>query len=325
VFWEANNTWASAGVETSPGVFEGRGEVNILDSVPGSGDRKLMTGYIDSNAVDRFCTEDESRLLGNWCGANRVTVGGLPYGDEPYDIILYFNGGVLDRGGFVKLNDLDPVVQHDTKPFDGTFDLSFEERDINGELYTVYTGDVMIFTDVTGDSFTINTHGFNLGNGTFRSFINGIEISGDVSDVGLPCDFTGDGVCDIADLDELMYVGLGGADSKYDLSGNGGTIDLADRDAFLNMIETVPGDFNLDGKVIAGDLNVLGGNWQKTGITSYADGDSNGDGNVNAADLNALGSNWQFGAAAAAAVPEPSSVVLLMIALAAGVLSRRQR
>ena len=128
VIWESNNTWASAPVETSPGVFEGRAENNILDTVPRNGDRNLATGYLDSNAVDRFCTLDETNnpLLGgpNWCGANRVIVGGLPF-EGTYDIILYFNGGVTQRGGFVKLNNNDPVVQHDIGPFNGTWDLSY--------------------------------------------------------------------------------------------------------------------------------------------------------------------------------------------------------
>lgn len=48
----------------------------------------------------------------------------------------------------------------------------------------------------------------------------------------------------------------------------------------------MPGDFDLDGKVVAADLNVLGVNWQKVDLTSYAQGDANGDGRANATDLN---------------------------------------
>ena len=264
ILWESNNTWASAPVNG-----EGRSENNIDDSVPVNGDRLLMTGYLDSNAVDRFCTDDESQFIGNWCGANRVTVAGLP-DYESYSIIVYFNGGVLDRGGFVKLNDLDPVVQHDTAPFNGVYDLSFEERDINGELLTVYTGDVMIFSDVQGDSFTINTHPFNLGNGTFRTFINGIEISGDLVTTGPDCDFDDSGVCDIVDINELMYTGLAGGDpATYDLNQDG-VVDLGDRDAWLVAAGSLPGDANLDGVNNAQDLNAVGSNWQAIEITSWA-------------------------------------------------------
>lgn len=141
---------------------------------------------------------------------------------------------------------------------------------------------------------------------------------------GMPCDFDSSGSCDIADLDELLYTGLGSQDAKYDLDGSGGEITLADRDAFLEEVGTFPGDFDLDGKVVAGDLNTLGGNWLKDDLTSYAQGDANGDGKADAGDLNALGSNWQKGAAAAAAVPEPNSSLLVMIGLL-GLFAIRRR
>ena len=130
------------------------------------------------------------------------------------------------------------------------------------------------------------------------------------------CDFDGSGVCDIDDLDELLYTGLVTGDAKYDLDGSG-TVDLDDRDTFLNELSTVPGDFDLNGQVVAGDLNTLGGNWRKDGLTSYGQGDADGDGVADAADLNALGRNWQFGANAAvmASVPEPSGSLMVFIGL----------
>ncbi len=139
------------------------------------------------------------------------------------------------------------------------------------------------------------------------------------------CDFDENGRCDIADLDQLLYSGLTSGDLKYDLDGSG-TVDLKDRDSFLSGLSTVPGDFDLDGKVVASDLNVLGGNWQQTGLTSYAQGDANGDGVANAQDLNAVGNNWQAGAAplaATAAVPEPSSGILVLAALLGLTVRRR--
>ena len=142
-----------------------------------------------------------------------------------------------------------------------------------------------------------------------------------------PCDFNADNSCDIADLDELLYTGLTSGDLKYDLDGSG-TVDTGDRDAFLSAeFGTVPGDFDLDGKVVATDLNILGGNWQAEGLTSYSQGDANGDGVANATDLNAVGSNWQVGAAAplaASAVPEPNSGMLVVVSLM-GLLLRRKR
>ncbi len=142
------------------------------------------------------------------------------------------------------------------------------------------------------------------------------------------CDFDENGTCDLGDVDQLLYTGIASGDAKYDLDGSG-TVDLADRDALLSEIGHPLGDFDGDGKVAASDLNVVGGNWQQTGITSYTDGDSNGDGAVNASDLNAVGSNWQVGAAplaATAAVPEPTSGWLALVTFTLlGSLGRRMR
>jgi hypothetical protein len=127
------------------------------------------------------------------------------------------------------------------------------------------------------------------------------------------CDLNLDGGCDIGDLDDLLYRELGSANQLFDLDGSG-TVDLTDRDLWLSRedVASYPGDFNLSGEVNAADLNILGGNWQATGLTSYAQGDSNGDGVANAADLNAVGSHWQAGVVPAAAVPEPSAAVLIL-------------
>ncbi len=103
-------------------------------------------------------------------------------------------------------------------------------------------------------------------------------------------------------------------------------MNLSDRDEWYtsasaeNGVELVAGDTNLDGLVVASDLNNLGTNWQRADATSVAQGDFNGDGLVAAADLNDIGLFWQHGVAAAAdasAVPEPSSVALLAMWLVA--------
>ncbi len=75
----------------------------------------------------------------------------------------------------------------------------------------------------------------------------------------------------------------------------------------------IPGDANGDGRVDAADLNILGLNWQGEGKTR-SEGDFTGDGIVNAADLNVLGLNWQTGVGAAASVPEPNAMILLVTA-----------
>lgn len=148
---------------------------------------------------------------------------------------------------------------------------------------------------------------------------------------GLPCDFNGDDACDIGDLDELMYSGLGGSDPKYDLDGSGGTIDLADRDVWLSQAGNenigepyVVGDADLNGIVNASDLNALGGNWQQTNLTSWAGADFDGDGAATAADLNGIGRNWQHGVVDGAAVPEPSCCSMLILAVVSLLFLNRQ-
>ena len=63
-----------------------------------------------------------------------------------------------------------------------------------------------------------------------------------------PCDFNGSGECDFTDLDLLLYNGQVNQDLTYDLDQSG-TVDLADRDAFLVGSDSLPGDFNGDGFV----------------------------------------------------------------------------
>jgi hypothetical protein len=140
------------------------------------------------------------------------------------------------------------------------------------------------------------------------------------------CDFDTDGDCDIVDLDELQYVGLGGTDSKYDLDGNR-VVDSADTLAWLEMKSILRGDADLDGDVDATDLNAVGINWRSTNVTSWSNGDFNGSRVVDATDLNLLGLNWRAGVAAPAnsAVPEPSADWLLVIGVLLTFLSTRTR
>jgi hypothetical protein len=106
----------------------------------------------------------------------------------------------------------------------------------------------------------------------------------------------------------------------------------ADMDNLVRkVLNTQYGDANLDGRVSAADLNVLGANFGKAG--GWAGGDFNGSDTVSAADLNILGQYFGFNnmpspAPAIAAVPEPGSIVMMAtgagIAVAYGARRRRQ-
>ena len=82
------------------------------------------------------------------------------------------------------------------------------------------------------------------------------------------------------------------------LADLGYSVDLMAADLFSPL----PGDANLDLKVDANDLNLVGLNWRQN-VSCWCSGDFNGDGRVDALDLNAVTSNWRIdvsGEAAAA-------------------------
>ena len=135
---------------------------------------------------------------------------------------------------------------------------------------------------------------------------------------GPECDFDANSVCDIDDLNGLQGA-LGSNNATYDLDGSG-TVDEADTDSWLTIAGNenigtpyVRGDTDLNGQVNAGDLNSLGGNWQRDDSPRWDEGNFNGDQFVNASDLNDLGGNWLHGTAPAAAVPEPGGLCLVLL------------
>ena len=71
-----------------------------------------------------------------------------------------------------------------------------------------------------------------------------------------------------------------------------------------------PGDANGDGYVNAADAEILAENWLKTGM-AWGSGDFNYDGTVNDIDATLMASNW--GTIPSAAVPEPGTLVLLVM------------
>ncbi len=150
---------------------------------------------------------------------------------------------------------------------------------------------------------------------------------------GFTCDFNSDSLCNGEDIDLLGKEIIAGTNnSGFDLTGDG-LVNLADQDEWRSIAAErngfaapyLNGDADLDGSVLASDLNAVGRNWRGT-PDPWSDGDFNADGTVDAGDLNLLGLNWQqsiLPAAAGEAVPEPSGLALLMIAVFALVIRRR--
>jgi len=103
----------------------------------------------------------------------------------------------------------------------------------------------------------------------------------------------------------------------------------------VELHDLLPGDVNLDGQVSIADLAIMGSaaNWGTSdGSATWSTGDLNFDGNVSIADLAILGSsaNWgnslpSPGLGAPAPVPEPGTIVLLLIGLVGLLGVRRLR
>ncbi len=131
---------------------------------------------------------------------------------------------------------------------------------------------------------------------------------------------------DAADIDDL-FAKRGGpleeADpAVYDLDGDN-LVNQADADYLIStVLNTAAGDANLDGKVDLTDFGVLKDGFGRDG--GWAAGDFDGNGKVDLADFGALKENFGFVRPASAAVPEPSTLCLTLLALALGAAAKRR-
>ena len=96
-------------------------------------------------------------------------------------------------------------------------------------------------------------------------------------------------------------------------------------------VADIPGDANRDGKVDGSDVTILAGNWQAgvgapdPSTITWEMGDFNNDGQIDGSDVTILAGNWQAGVdAAAASVPEPCSIILLVMAALSLLIARRK-
>jgi hypothetical protein len=162
----------------------------------------------------------------------------------------------------------------------------------------------------------------------FAGALTQAEIQ-DIIEFGVPTtgvngDFNGDGVFDTADIDLLGKEIIAGTNNlDFDMNDDG-AVNLADQDEWRGVAAMengfaepyLNGDADLDGSVVAGDLNAVGTNWQ-TSPDPWSSGDFDADGFVGVSDLNLLGLNWQksISAGGATAVPEPSAITLALLSL----------
>lgn len=145
--------------------------------------------------------------------------------------------------------------------------------------------------------------------------------------IGIAGDFDGDGQLTAVDIDLLSDEVLTGNNSPaFDLNSDA-LVDQEDRRVWVDELKlTWFGDSNLDGEFNSTDFVVVftAGEYEDDvdGNSGWASGDWNGDKDFNSTDFVSAFSagGYEAGprAAAVAAVPEPSSVVLLIMGLLLG-------
>ena len=155
-----------------------------------------------------------------------------------------------------------------------------------------------------------------------------VESDGQVGDL-LPTlvgDFDHSGNHDYGDI-ELLCGSLQANRPMMDLDNNG-VVDSADLGEWMSLAGITPGniDFELDGTVDSGDQLTLVQNW--TGALGFGatwrHGDFDCDGDVDTLDRNQLVANWTGAGGVNAAVPEPSSLAIGLVALSFLVGSARR-
>lgn len=130
-------------------------------------------------------------------------------------------------------------------------------------------------------------------------------IFGGLTIVDLPGDCNGDGVVDASDLACVA--------------------DIAQRDAVLEALNTLPGDLDGNGEVAFADFLVLSTNFNAEGL-GYTEGNIDLVGAVAFPDFLALSTNFNKTPGGASAVPEPAGLSLLGLGtMLLGVIRRRRK
>ena len=151
-----------------------------------------------------------------------------------------------------------------------------------------------------------------------------IRLVTEPTGIGSPGDYNGDGLLDAADLD-LQAAAMNNPNPDlgvYD-ENNDGLVDFADRQIWVSDLKmTWMGDADLDGQFNSRDLVTVftAGEYESGDAANWAEGDRNGDLTFGSADLVSVFTDGGYEAgpkAAAAAVPEPSSIILVLTSLLA--------
>lgn len=302
------------------------------------------TAWLDNDTVVAFdadgdvVTVDATSLAIETVRIVDALQDGSRYTDVEYNDtvsqFLYLSHSTFDGATTNKVFVLDP-----TADFDDVADaIDFSEssqtaREIalsaDGHLYIgQFGGDVDILLDAVDPGNVTTNASIDWYTPLTSANFSGLDVAvgNPIGGGGVDADFNDDGSIDGLDLD-LLYDDIDANNNSASLDLNGDTLvngddvtswlaDAGDARGFTGPIR--PGDADFNGVVDAGDLNTVGINWQRMDAGSWTEGDFDNNSNVNAGDLNDLGVNWLTditGAADMAAVPEPTSLLMMVFGL----------
>ena len=177
-----------------------------------------------------------------------------------------------------------------------------------------FTWQPVVSADWPADGSKIYYTGFDSVHGDWEIY----EATWSVDQIG---DFSADGSFDVDDLNRLTSaIRSGSTHRQYDLDQSG-NVDLADREHWVTDLKsTWIGDANLDGEFNSTDfIDVFQAGKYETGeIAHWNEGDWNGDELFDSGDFIAAfqDGGYEMGVrAAVAAVPEPSSLLMILIGM----------
>ncbi len=339
----AVNVYSAAvplGAKPIPGLFNTGVGDDGLPLAPGSPDpHYFMTVFPDGAVEPATALEGppvppwvDNSSSSQWIGPNNSTAGEGPPGN--YEFLTGFD-----------MTGLDPA----TAVITGLWSVDNDDQGLGILLNGTETGNNQVgsFPELSRFSISaseghifdpgLNTLTFPVFNAPPDNNPAGVRVEGLIA-YAMPlttanCDFTGNGACQVEDIDLLVgEIVAGTNDPRFDLTGDG-AVNQADLDEWRSVaaIENgwasayLVGDSDLNGSVDAGDLNAMALRWQQE-VATWSGGDFSADGFVDAQDLNGLALNWQSSIARAArAVPEASSCVSLLTGLVGIPWLRRRR